>query len=81
MPSLTVLEGWRYGLGLLRYHIEAILPGIVVFVVAGGIVEFGGPEWLGSLVGVVAIILIILGVLATLYKLVVDGASRALVED
>ncbi len=78
MQSITVLEGWRYALSLLRYLIEAIIPGVVVYVIAGAIVELGGPQWVGSLLGVVAIVLILLGVLATVYKLVVDGTARAL---
>lgn len=51
MTSLSVLEGWGYAVGLLRYLVEALLPGIVVIVIGGVIGDAGGPEWLALGVG------------------------------
>ena len=77
MASITVIEGWKYALTLLRYFIEAVIPAIALYLfITPAILSVGGPEWIEFPLHALVGILVALAIVATLYKLVVDGTAR-----
>jgi hypothetical protein len=88
MSEISPMEGIKYGFEIMVYLLGVFLAGGLVLLIGAGMMGagmpsdgFGDPNYglifIGFLLTMVGVLTFYAGIIGSLYKLIVDGVSRA----